>query len=369
MNDELQNGEYPIRDCPGGLHPVHINDRYDGGRYKIVHKLGCGASSTVWLARDRLLKKYVALKIREAFISEFHNELDILKHISEFKSDHPGCAYSAASLLLRQFWIDGPNGRHLTLVFRVCGPSISSFWGSKIRLRTHLARSIALQATQGVAYLHSEGICHGDLTAENILFQLINFDSWSECKLLAQLGPPRRLNINRGPGRPRYLVHSADFFKSVPGLLTKNIIIVDHSESFFIKSRPRQELQFTNYYAAPEVLCGGDPTIYSDNWAIGCLIYEMHSGFPLFREAIENPTNVAIFEIASVLGELPPHLQLVQFNRAGYLERFGCESPEDMSPIVEEFPLDVLIKDIEAERISLPTVNIKLGGEKPSSKS
>lgn len=37
----------------GGYHPVHLGERYEGKeRYKILHKLGCGSYSTVWLARD-----------------------------------------------------------------------------------------------------------------------------------------------------------------------------------------------------------------------------------------------------------------------------------------------------------------------------
>ena len=36
----------------GGYHPVHLGDLLKGGRYKIVHKLGYGGYSTVWLARD-----------------------------------------------------------------------------------------------------------------------------------------------------------------------------------------------------------------------------------------------------------------------------------------------------------------------------
>ena len=87
----------------GGLHPAHIDDRLNGDRYKTVHKLGYGTSSTVWLARDRVLRKYVALKIKEAGISKFHNEPDILNHISKFKSDHPGRIYNVASLLLGRF--------------------------------------------------------------------------------------------------------------------------------------------------------------------------------------------------------------------------------------------------------------------------
>ena len=40
------------RYVPGGYHPVHLHDKLKGGRYEIVGKLGFGAFSTVWLARD-----------------------------------------------------------------------------------------------------------------------------------------------------------------------------------------------------------------------------------------------------------------------------------------------------------------------------
>ena len=43
--------ENPDRYRPGGYHPVHLGDVYDG-RYKVIHKLGFGTYSTVWLARD-----------------------------------------------------------------------------------------------------------------------------------------------------------------------------------------------------------------------------------------------------------------------------------------------------------------------------
>ena len=36
---------------PGGYHPVHLGDVYCQ-RYRVIHKLGFGVYSTVWLARD-----------------------------------------------------------------------------------------------------------------------------------------------------------------------------------------------------------------------------------------------------------------------------------------------------------------------------
>lgn len=37
----------------GGYHPIHLGDSMVDGRYKIIHKLGWGANSTVWAARDQ----------------------------------------------------------------------------------------------------------------------------------------------------------------------------------------------------------------------------------------------------------------------------------------------------------------------------
>ncbi len=88
----------------------------------------------MWLARDRSHYKYVAVKIKESELSNSLNELYILNHLSKAKSDYPGRVYSSVSLFLGHFWIDGPNGRRLTLVFQVRGPSISrlSYWHIRV---------------------------------------------------------------------------------------------------------------------------------------------------------------------------------------------------------------------------------------------
>lgn len=49
----LDNIEDLEKYCPGEYHPVSIGDVFAKGRYKAVHKLGFGGSSTVWLAREQ----------------------------------------------------------------------------------------------------------------------------------------------------------------------------------------------------------------------------------------------------------------------------------------------------------------------------
>lgn len=95
----------------------------------------------------------------------------------------------------------------------------------------------------------------------------------------------------------------------------------------------------------------------------------MRSGTPLFYLAMQNPSLEAVFQIVELLGKLPPLWKVVQLNKDGYLERYGCENPAHLPCQVEEFPLDAKVKDIETERIILPTVTTELRRGKPSSKA
>lgn len=70
-----------------------------------------------------------------------------------------------------------------------------------------------------------------------------------------------------------------------------------------------------------------------------------------------------------MLGKLPPCSKVDRLNDGGCLDPYGCEIPETLFPQIAKFPLDVQVEDIEAERVSLPTVNIGLKGGKPPSKA
>lgn len=150
---------------PGGFHPVHLGDIIYG-TYKVLHKLGHGSVSTVWLAHDSHRKHYVALKILTTNASKDLQELKIVQCLTTGDRSHPG--YNHIATLLHHFMIDGPNGSHLCLVLQVAGPSISIFnralpgqaRGNR-RLRGDLARKIAKQTVQALDYMHLERICYG----------------------------------------------------------------------------------------------------------------------------------------------------------------------------------------------------------------
>jgi serine/threonine-protein kinase SRPK3 len=84
---DLENLEEYV---PGGFHPISVGDTFCDGRYTVVHKLGFGGYSTIWLARDRQLNRYVSLKIFAARVSASSKEGTILRLLANGDSSYMG---------------------------------------------------------------------------------------------------------------------------------------------------------------------------------------------------------------------------------------------------------------------------------------
>lgn len=154
----------------GGYHPSLIGDTFCDNRYTIVHKLGFGGYSTIWLARDQQLQRYVSLKILAASASGESAEGTILSSLRNGDSAHIGKQF--IPLLLDQFSFNGPNGHHLCLVGQPFGCSIARSQEDSVDLMfpVDAARSIAAQLIVGLSYLQACGICHGARTLASTLF-------------------------------------------------------------------------------------------------------------------------------------------------------------------------------------------------------
>ena len=116
----LDNVEDVEKYTKGGFHPIHLGDTLKGGRYCVLHKLGYGGFSTVWLARDKFQDRLVSLKVLTAEASRLHKELGVLRHLDERVRADPLRASIIATL--DDFTIDGPNSTHLCYVSQPGGP-------------------------------------------------------------------------------------------------------------------------------------------------------------------------------------------------------------------------------------------------------
>jgi serine/threonine-protein kinase SRPK3 len=159
----------------GGFHPIAPAHVIGGDRYRIVHKLGAGGISTVWLARDltarddkdSALGRLVCLKVLRADQSPTHCEDAADVAIPKAVASLNPAIHNRLLIADKCFIERGPNGSHLCVASDVAGPNLASIFecpgrviGNR-RLRAEYSRRVAKQVTEFVHEMHSAGYAHG----------------------------------------------------------------------------------------------------------------------------------------------------------------------------------------------------------------
>lgn len=153
---------------PGGYHPVAINDLLHK-RYRIVDKLGFGGHSTIWLARDEIGKRYIAVKIGISSTSLPRRELEILRALDSSRSSlreplaraNAG-RFSALPTILDAFEVQGPNGTHPCYTLTPAQGNLKEASFSRL-FPVKVARALAAKLAVAIATVHSRGFVHGGM--------------------------------------------------------------------------------------------------------------------------------------------------------------------------------------------------------------
>ncbi|XP_026223669.1 SRSF protein kinase 1a isoform X2 [Anabas testudineus] len=172
-DDEEQ--EDPNDYCKGGYHHVKVGDLYNG-KYHVIRKLGWGHFSTVWLAWDIQVKRFVAMKVVKSAEHYTETAVDEIKLLRSVRNSDPNDPNREMVVqLLDDFKISGVNGTHVCMVFEVLGHHLlkwiikSNYQG----LPLPCVKSIIRQVLQGLDYLHTKcQIIHTDIKPENILMSV-----------------------------------------------------------------------------------------------------------------------------------------------------------------------------------------------------
>ena len=160
----VPDAEPEYRYCPGGLHPIKIGQFLGpDDRFEVCHKSGYDDYSTEWFVRDRAQQDWKLVKTLMADLAEEHEEHDIHSEliILELLTQDPTEAPQDNHIVIPSdhFWVEGPNGRHLCLVYPVLGPTAPP--EGIDREKPDELIDLCFQAAKAVAFLHSKGICHG----------------------------------------------------------------------------------------------------------------------------------------------------------------------------------------------------------------
>jgi serine/threonine protein kinase len=125
-----------------------------GTRYELISVLGRGGMGTVYLARDTVLDREVALKIVER-PSDDANEARILARL-----EHPGI------VPVHDFG-ELADGRRFYAMKRVRGDRLDRWMASGRELTERLG--VFLRVCDAVAFAHARGVVHRDLKPENVM--------------------------------------------------------------------------------------------------------------------------------------------------------------------------------------------------------
>ena len=135
------------------------------GRYRIEGRLGVGGMSTVHLAFDNRLERYVAIKLLAAHLA------DDPTFVSRFRRE----ALAAARLVhpnivqVFDFGFDAGHHQHFIVMEHVSGNSCAELLRDRGHLDIEPALNIVTQACRGLEYAHRNGVVHRDVKPGNLL--------------------------------------------------------------------------------------------------------------------------------------------------------------------------------------------------------
>ncbi len=264
--------------APAAAEVPHSSGSVLGGRYRVEEVLGFGGMGVVYRARDLKLDAEIALKrIRPDRFSPERRETLRREIILARKVTHEN--------VCRVYDLVEVDGEEFVSMEFLPGRTLKDIEQKERILPLGRGLSIAKGICNGLAAAHKIGVLHRDLKPENVI--------------VAEDGKPRLMDFG-------IAVESGGFVpqgETVPG---------------------------TPQFLAPELLQGESPTVRTDVYAMGVLLFEMFTG----RVPIDDDNTARLVRrivreapppVASLRPDLPPDF-------AGILDRAIAKDPEARFP-------------------------------------
>ncbi len=244
--------------------------------YRVEELLGEGGMGTVYRAADTLLQRPVALKalhphlMRDTtFFERFRNEAVVSARLN-----HPNVA------TLYNFIKDGDDN-FMVMEF-VDGANLEQLLRTQERFSVENAVRLITQALPGLHHAHRKEILHRDIKPANLMLTREGNVKLMDFGIARLVGSERLTRLNRVMG--------------------------------------------TLEYIAPEILDGGEPSVQSDLYAVGILLYELLSGKMPFTAMTDSTL------IHQILNQKPvsirEHVADMPIALANILEKLLQKKPE-----------------------------------------
>lgn len=255
-------------------------------RYEVTGLLGKGSFGQVVKAWDHKEGKEIAVKIirnKRRFEKQGLVECRVLETL---KREDMG---DTANIIHLQdhFHFRG----HLCITFELLGLNLYEWLkaGSFKGVGLHVIRRFSEQILQCLDLLSRKRIVHCDLKPENVLLKDTSHthpsyaDSNHPSSSAAQSADP-----NSGPNARQRV--SSNWYA---------IKVIDFGSSCFEDEKVYTYVQ-SRFYRSPEVILGIPYNMAIDMWSLGCILAELHTGYPLFPGENEQEQLACIMEVKGV---------------------------------------------------------------------
>jgi serine/threonine-protein kinase len=255
-------------------------------RYELEELVGTGGMSSVYRARDRLLERYVALKVLhphyaddEEYVERFRREARSVAQLS-----HP----HIVTVIDR-----GEDGGQQFIVFEyIDGENLKQFIERTGPLPTRRAVELALEVADALAFAHEHGLVHRDVKPQNVL---LTPDGDAK---VTDFGIARSLDVEHG--------------------MTQTGTVLG-----------------TSNYLSPEQASGKATTAATDVYSLGVVVYE------LLTAEVPFPGDNFVAIAMKHINELPPDLLEkrpdVPLRLAAAVDRAMEKDPDRRFATMDEF--------------------------------
>ena len=259
------------------------------GRYRLEQKLGSGGMSTVYLARDETLERWVAAKVLHREISDQPDQIERFRREARAVAQvsHPNVVAVIDA---------GEDGGRPYIVFEYCdGETLRQRIDRMGKLPLDEAAAYAIEVGRGLQAAHARMLVHRDVKSQNVLI-----DSEGRAKV-TDFGIARSLESDG---------------------LTKTGRVLG-----------------TTDYVSPEQAMGHEVDARSDIYSLGVLLYEMLTGQVPFQA--ENLVGVAMKHVNERMPDVQRGRPEVSSALAAVVERATEKKPERRYPDMAAMLVDL----------------------------